>query len=284
VIDLDGLSQDASQLEPLSPSALKVAGVLADEEWTLADLVHTISFDQALTTRVLRIANAAAYRGLEPVTSVETAVSRLGASAILRIVVGVASRQFLGSPVPELEIEEGALWRHSVASALAAEFLDGACAVSVPPEVFPAALLHDLGRLLLARYVEPETLDWLRRAREVGGESHHRAEVELLGVDHAALGGLVAQSWGLPPLIVAAIQYHHEPELAPGPREARVCDVVCVADALATAAGYGLGVAQPIDVAVATALDRLELGANVFGTLRDQVAERAEEFLESFEV
>ena len=67
--------------------------------------------------------------------------------------------------MPEYGIDDGVLWRHSVAAALAAELERLSCTVKVPPEAFTAALLHDVGKLVLCRHMKPEVLELLARAQ-----------------------------------------------------------------------------------------------------------------------
>src|SRR5690606_7149429 len=91
---------------------------------------------------------------------------------------------------------------------------------------------------------------WTRQARP-----RLEAERDVLGIDHATLGGLVATHWGLPATVADAITYHHTPGLAPTPTG----DVVHLANALAKLTGYGPLIAEvdgPVD---RDALKRLSL-------------------------
>jgi HD-like signal output (HDOD) protein len=129
------------------------------------------------------------------------------------------------------------------------------CQVEVPFETFTAALLHDVGKLVMARFLSPEILAHIRKARQLGGLSQTEAESLLLGVNHAELGGLVAQHWQLPPRLVQGILYHHDPEHGFD----TICDLTCVADQVAKRIEAGLDgrefePAIPVEVA-----DRLGL-------------------------
>jgi HD-like signal output (HDOD) protein len=81
----------------------------------------------------------------------------------------------------------------------------------------------------LARFLDAETLSYLQRAQEEGSCNPLQAEMEILEVNHAELGGLVARHWGLPNTIALGIQYHH----TPSEEHPLVCHVVCVANVLA---------------------------------------------------
>ena len=107
------------------------------------------------------------------------------------------------------------------------------CKASIPPEAFAAALLHDIGKLVLGRFLDAQTLLLLEQAQAEGHLNPLQAESELLEVNHAELGGLIAQKWELPETIVQGITYHHRPEAG----QAMICDVVCISNELAIATG-----------------------------------------------
>ena len=122
------------------------------------------------------------------------------------------------------------MWRHSVAAAIATSVLDARTDAEVPLESFTSALLHDLGKLVIARVLDHKPAE----------ATHHRfanlqerrttdAEVEVLGLDHAALGAVAAAQWHLPERVGTGICFHHSPVATPDV----VASVVHVADVLA---------------------------------------------------
>ena len=232
-MDLDALIAQAYNLEPLPLSAARLASLVADPDSKLASLTDVISLDPSLTVKVLRAANSARLAARSPITNVNDAVIRLGRGTILSVVVGVAARKHLQQPVPEYGLGENALWEHSVAAALVAETVEQICKVNIPPEAFAAALLHDIGKLVLGRFLDARTLELLNEAQERGRLNPLEAEREILKVNHAELGGLIAKKWGLPDSIVKGISFHHQPDAG----EERICDVVCVSNDIAVATG-----------------------------------------------
>jgi HD-like signal output (HDOD) protein len=148
---------------------------------------------------------------------------------MLTLGFGPKVRQQLQEAVPEFGLAENVLWRHSVAAALAAESMGSMCKAQIPPESYAAALLHDVGKLVLARFLDPDRLSYLQRSQNEGHCNPLQAEMEILEVNHAELGGLVARHWGLPERIALGIQYHHDP----GDDHPLVCHVACVANILA---------------------------------------------------
>jgi HD-like signal output (HDOD) protein len=241
LIDLSGLIAKARDLEPLPASATRLAAVVARKEVDTQEVVSVVSLDQALTARLLRVANSVMSASLTPIKTVKQAVVRIGNATVLAIAVAGGVRRRMKESVPEYGMTEDSLWRHSVAAALATEEIKRRSVSPVPVEAFTAALLHDVGKLVLARFLAPEILTLVGRAQGEGGLTRLEAEAELLGVQHAELGGLIAQHWGLPEGIVGGVTYHHVPELG----RSVVCDVVCVANEIAKGVRFA-PVPQPL--------------------------------------
>lgn len=211
LLDHDQLILQAQELDPLPMTATRLATLIADPNSEMREIVEAISLDTALTVKLLRVANSAASGAQSEITTVDRAVMRVGTGAVLSMVVAAGVRGRMLGKVVAYDLAEGELWQHSVAAALAAESLAGLTRNSVPPEVFTAALLHDVGKLVLNRFLEPEVHDFLRHARENDGLTPQDAESEVLQIGHAELGGLVADHWKLPRSIVLGIRYHHDP-------------------------------------------------------------------------
>lgn len=211
-IDLDTLIESANTLEPLPSSATRLAEILSQSDWELADVVAVVALDQGLTGKLLGVANSAAHAAADRAATVDQAVVRLGAGTVLAVAIGAGIRRVVDVAIPEYGLAEGELWEKSVAASTVADGIRLYTQRRIPIEAATAALLLDIGKLLLARYLDESLLQYLASAREQSGLSEERAEIEILGVNHAELGGLVAQHWNLPPIIVEGISYHHNPQ------------------------------------------------------------------------
>lgn len=226
MIDLQQVTQAANDLDPLPASATRLAALVDNPDVGIDQIAEVIAFDQALTMKMLRAANSVASASATVVTSVYEAVSRMGAAQVIAFAVASHAKSILTKAVPGYGLSENQLWRHSVLAALAAEVLPRVTRVAVPPDAFTAALLHDIGKLVLNRFLTPEVVALIRRAQIEGNLSPFQAEVEVIQVHHAEVGGLVAQRWALPERIVRAIHYHHDPEHG----DDELCDIVYVAN------------------------------------------------------
>lgn len=211
-IDLDDLIDQANSLEPLPASATRLAEILSEPDWELEDVVDVVSLDQGLTGKLLGLANAVTNAGHDRVSTVDQAILRLGAGSVLAVAISAGVKPHLAVALPEYGLSEGELWARSVAAATVADGLRNVSGTKLPVELTTAALLHDIGKLILARNLDEALLHYLDSARECEGLSEERAEIEVLGVNHAELGGLVAQHWNLPQAIVDGVSYHHAPQ------------------------------------------------------------------------
>ena len=283
VLEHDQLILQAQDLEPLPATASRLAKLVADPNAEMKEIVETISLDQALTVKVLRVANSAASGATSEISTVDRAVIRLGTGAVLSMAVAAGVRTRMLGAVEAYDLEEGRLWEHSVAAALAAESMIGLPKQPVPPETFTAALLHDVGKLVLGRFLDQDIQEFLRRSRLEGGRAGAEAETEVLNVNHAELGGLIAQHWKLPRSICLGIQYHHEPaECGDDEGFGHVPWIVHLANLVAKKLGKGSDDVIPEDADFEPAREALGLDDAKFAKLLDRTEQRLEEIGERF--
>ncbi|MBI4878658.1 MAG: HDOD domain-containing protein [Planctomycetes bacterium] len=212
MINLAEVIDSAMSLEPLSATASRLADIVSAEDFDLREVAEVVSYDQALTGRVLRSANSVLRGGSREIATVKDAVARLGSGVVLSYAIASAMRGRMAGALPAYGYAEGELFQHSVCAALAAETLKARCrGAPVPPEAFTAALLHDVGKLVLGRFLDEDVLRILSEASDGRGMSRLDAETEVLGVHHAELGALVSRAWNLPDSITHGIKFHHAP-------------------------------------------------------------------------
>lgn len=209
-LDTRSLVREATDLAPLPQAATRLVAILSREDWKDAEVLEVVRLDPVLTGQVLGAANSAASGAQKKILDVEEAVRRIGPRAVVGIALAAGVKQRMSLALPQFGLGEGELWRHSVAALLAAELASPHFRLSYSTAGVTAALLHDVGKIVMARFLDPDTLEYLRLARVEGGESERGAEMEILAVSHGELGALVAAHWGMPEVIVRAVQYHHD--------------------------------------------------------------------------
>jgi HD-like signal output (HDOD) protein len=278
MIDLDALAQAATCLDPLPTSSVRLAQLAAKQDLEITELVEVVEYDQAITGRLLKTANSSWSASSRPITTVRDAVIRLGTGTVVAVALASTVRGRLSQAIPEYELSEGELWKHSVAAALAAELMPRHCNATIPPETVSAALLHDVGKLLMSRFLGPDLLQQLAEARALAGETWMEAEREILGVHHAELGGLIAQTWGLPETMVRGICYHHDPDAWPEP----ISYAVFLADSVAKIVGDGFGESPKVEAFV-HAVEALGMRAEAFDVICQLASERLAEVSSRYE-
>lgn len=279
MIDVDTLIRSAYALAPLPSSVTRLAAIIAGDDWSPEEIEEVINLDPALTANLLRLANSAAFGSRRGITSVRQAVVRLGVGSVLSLAVGASVQSRVDRPVPEYGLSSGEMWRHAVVSALVAEHARRYCSAEIPQEAYTAALLHDIGKLIVARFLGTEVRELLRHARERGHLSAVEAESEVVGVHHGEIGGLVAQHWELPESIVHGIQHHHAPEEGP----TVVGHVVHLSNALAHRIEATLASDRSADGPIASAtVEALGLDAERLDDLEDDVRPRIDQVLAEY--
>ena len=232
MINLEEVVSGTADFPAMPKSASRLAALFANQDWEIEEITETVKLDPVLTGRVLRAANSVAAGSACQIASVDSAAMRIGPGAILAMALGAAAKDQLNVALPCYGLTPGQLWRRSVSAALAIECSQRhGCGVP-PPEAFAAALLRDIGILVLADQMSADVLELLERSRQEGGCSLTDSEMEILGVHHGEVGGLIARHWGLPAVIADAIAFHHAPDEAPTEEGRRSAWFVALADAV----------------------------------------------------
>jgi len=185
---------------------------LGSVDATTDSVGNLISEDVSLTAKLLQLVNSAFFGVAHPVTSAKDAVQILGFSTVktLALSIYVFSR-FDPAQLPGFPIER--IWRHSMATGLLARRIAAAEGgdLAVIESAFTAGILHDIGKVILG-YSLPELH---QRAVELAAQRkipQYQAEAEVVGANHAEMGGYLLGLWGLPASIVESVAWHHQPQ------------------------------------------------------------------------
>ena len=214
----------AESLRPLPITVVRLAGIVADPDSDVEDMVAVLREDPTLVASLLREANSAWSGPTSNITTIQAAVTRLGSGRVLAIAMDVSldlqsPLQLVGYDMSTAELRE-----HAIFASFVAEAVQNLAKDHIGPEAVTAAFLHDIGKGLLDDHIDARLLRfaWAPDRQIVD------AEQELAGVDHAELGALLMELWGIPQAISDAIRYHHRPQLSPTPLAA----AVAIADGL----------------------------------------------------
>ncbi|MEO2025511.1 MAG: HDOD domain-containing protein [Fuerstiella sp.] len=211
-VDPAKLAESARSLPSLPRTTSQIIAIIGDPYSEVSDLIKVIALDPTLTANLLRVANSASYSTARPAASVGDAIVRLGTGTIMAMALSVSAKPQRDVDLSPFGLTAEEFWRHCVASVAAAEELCSRRLAQFGSGFSTAALLHDIGKLILVQHMTPARQEQMAAFR--AGHPGHRAidaERAVLGVDHARAGALVANHWNLPEDIVEAIGNHHSP-------------------------------------------------------------------------
>jgi len=204
---IDDLLQRVQTL-PSAPKLLpQLLAALADVDTDIDRVVQLITFDPALTVRVLQVCNSAWYGATARANNVGDAVNRLGFHGIYTI-AAVASGESILKSAAHSALDADAMWRHLVTSAFAAQNL-AKFAHADASLLFTAGLLHDIGKVPLAEVLSGD-YDELVTDPMLFGRTLAELESASFGLNHAEVGARLLERWDFGPDFISAVRWHHD--------------------------------------------------------------------------
>ena len=206
---LEALLEHSNELPSLPEIYVRVSELLETENSDAQQIGEAVQTDPSLTGRLLKMVNSAYYGLPNEIFSISQAISVLGRQQIKQILMGsVLSGVFTEINNDNFSMRD--FWQHSIKTAIIARHLAMQNAQIIDHEAFfTAGLLHDIGRLVLAKEV-PDLLPEIEELVEINGVDIIQAEEEKLGVTHIDVGGALMKKWGIPSLITQCVVKHHE--------------------------------------------------------------------------
>ena len=251
----------SNQLPPGPTVFPALEAAAQDPRSTAQDLTRILARDPAVSARVMQLASSA-FVGLPPhVRTLEGAVGWLGLRTIRGLVLSVeVLRSFEGRlphPLSATRLANHAFRTADLAARIARDWVPAQLEVA-----YMAAVVHDLGVLVLGSRVPDRYREVLRAAAAESLPRHH-VEQRLLGIDHAGVGAAVLELWGLDASLVAAVRQHHT---VPQARDAAA--VVFLANHLCREAEE-----EPVDPLPGARLARLGVSAEQLERWRGRAAD-----------
>ncbi len=237
-ISLENRLAKIIDLPTLSIVANNIILITQNPKSSALEVGRAISQDQALVSKILRIANSTFYGFPRKISTIPHAVVILGFANIRNLVLTASIFDTFQSKEGDGYFDREGFWKHSLACGVTSKLIAKRLGIKNLEEVFIWGLLHDLGKLILDAYFREDftRVVFLVKEKEI---LIRDAEQQLLGFDHAAVGSLVANKWNLPPAVIKAIRFHHNPPLAN--ESMRIVAIVHLADILCRAIGMGNG-------------------------------------------
>jgi len=235
---IEEIIKEIDKLKPVSYIGDKITDIVSNPDSSLSELVGIVKYDQGMTANLLRICNSAYFGLSKEIASVRQAVAYLGIDKVASLIMMGNSADNLSEAQEGYDLTEGELWRYSVSSALLAQDLAEKRNLNNVSLVFTAALLKDIGKVILNTYVK-DSFEAISKEVQDNGLTFLDAEKKVIGIDHAELGARVAEQWNFSPAMVNIIRNHHHPDKAPA--DDLTIPIVYVADCICMMMGKGVG-------------------------------------------
>jgi len=209
---IDGILKSIERIPAFPATIQKVIELLRDDDYAVNDVVNVIKYDQAVTANILKISNSAYFGVRQKIKTIHDAVIYLGQQQWIRAVQMAGISKFFRKGGQGYVTQSKDLWEHSVAVALMSQILSRKILSREDPVLYTAALLHDVGKIIMGEYVHESFEQIFSRVKQLKC-SFLEAEEAILGINHAELGGRIATRWNFPAEIRDAIAFHHRPDL-----------------------------------------------------------------------
>jgi putative nucleotidyltransferase with HDIG domain len=207
--DLRDIIAQIDLLEPVPPVAAQILALADDPNSSLTEISELIIHDPALTANLLKICNSAFFSLSRRIDSVRDAISLVGLDQIVELVLFNSLSSNFNKELVGYGLGERELWRHAVSSAhVAAMLADRFGASQNKHLIFTAALIKDIGKLILGRFVafSYEQINILVHSK---GQSFNDAEHAIIGMNHEELGAMVAKRWNFSEKLIYVMRHHH---------------------------------------------------------------------------
>ncbi|MBN4072378.1 HDOD domain-containing protein [bacterium AH-315-F03] len=195
----------------------QIQKVIHSETASAKDVARILSEDPSMSAKVLKMTNSAFYGLSREIDSVQQAVMVIGFEAVKNLVLSASVlAMFKGNDI-DRDFQER-YWRHSLATAFGSRMVAKRVKSRGPLDAeacFSAGLLHDIGKLVMACFLQKEHAAVQERMVQDSEAIESEVELEILGYSHAKLGAALAENWGLSSGLIDAISYHDDPQSSP---------------------------------------------------------------------
>jgi len=200
------------RLVSLPEVCIRVNEMLDDPTVTAIELGHIISQDTSLTARLLKIVNSSYYGFQAKIETVSRAITVVGLRELRGLVIAASAVETFSNVSDEV-LNKVRFWRHSLYCGVIARLLAEQCHVLHSERLFVAGLLHDIGKLIIAQRL-PQEIRAIAVEADLAQRADFEVEQDLLGFNHAEVGGELMHAWNMPETLFESVAYHHNPRHA----------------------------------------------------------------------
>ncbi len=247
---------------------------LLSREAEISELEEIIRYDQALTAKILGVANSAYTHSSREISTLERAIVLLGLKEVSEIAFSICLFSVFKPLRGVGNFDPKEFWFHSITTGVAAQLIAQALDVEDEESFFTLGLIHDLGRLVLL-HLFPEEFELILEHQQKSGRPLLEEEKEL-GLAHTWMGRWLLKRWGLPEKFLEVARFHHHPfkkgEFLFAPGVIALADMTVHQLKLANLPGGQKGDPSPI-------LQRLGLGEDLYQAVLEHLSLNKEALL-----
>ena len=196
---------------PSPPHILsKLLDICHDPDSTTDDLADIISFDAALTSKLIMAVNRATVETDQPVTNLEQAITMIDQDLVKSMVITSSIQQLFAGLINSQKVFLYHAWLDSLYCAVFARDIAIAMDYAHPQDAYLAGLLHDVGQIVFDAKYHDQYVKIFNAKTEAETITQESSK---FGVNHTELGATIIEQWpSLSPAIADAVRYHHEEE------------------------------------------------------------------------
>lgn len=211
--DLAKIVAETTHLVSLPSVCVKINELIEHNNYTVAEIGSIISKDVNLTGRLLHVANSAFYGFPAKINTVSRAVTIIGSRELRDLVLATSAVEAFNK-IPIDMANMNSFWMHSLDCAIIARILASRAKILHSERLFVCGMLHDIGHLVMYLKLPERAREAMMHAAKTQ-QYIEAAEREIIGFDHAQLGGALLIAWQLPEGLAQPVLYHHDPFAAP---------------------------------------------------------------------
>jgi HD-like signal output (HDOD) protein len=237
---IESVISNIDQLPSIPEVASEVMNMVNDPDVSFKKIAEVISQDQSMTTNILKLCNSAYFSKGKEITSIDRAIVTLGLKEVKDIVIVIATKPVLDKPVIGYDLSKGDLWLQGlVVATISKNIALMKKRKDVADVVFTGGLIHNVGKVVLALYVQ-NTFKEILELVESKNISFSNAERDIMGFDHQEIGEKILDKWKFPPVLKSIVRHYKDPDNAPDEFKTEV-SIVHIAHNISLMAGIGIG-------------------------------------------
>lgn len=225
------------KMDAMPAHAARAFQIASDPKAKTSDFVTIIESDEALSSRIIRVANSVYFQRGAPATEIENAVAQIGLDELR----GLLSATMLKSLLKSKTSERKQIWANAVGTAMIASSITKYTNGLNAGQAFLCGLVHDVGKLIMLMRNQKLYKQVMLQAGS-GKDDFRAIEDQIFEINHVEVGQWVAETWKFPPVAIEAIAGHHNAwpqSVGSLQRSANPALLIRIADILAHAAGLG---------------------------------------------